>query len=123
MSNNIETIDYATFVARLKKDPEAIQAELTPEKADLIHMVMGIVGEAGELLDAIKKHVIYGNPLDRTNVVEELGDLEFYMEGLRQTLNIGLVEVFKHNKEKLGTRYTSLTYSDAAAIAREDKND
>ena len=51
-------------------------------------MVVGVSGEAGELLDAVKKAVIYRKPLDLENVIEELGDLEFYMEGLRQGLEI-----------------------------------
>ena len=114
---------YTEFVAALKKPAEDILATLTPEKVDLIHMSMGIEGEAGELIDAIKKHVIYGKPLDLKNVIEELGDLEFYLEGLRQTLNIPVDVVLQYNKEKLKDRYKSLTYSDAAAIAREDKND
>lgn len=38
-------------------------------------MATGVSGEAGELLDAVKKSVVYKKPLDRENVVEELGDL------------------------------------------------
>ncbi len=64
--------------------------------------------------------MIHGRPLDRQNVVEELGDLEFYMESLRQGLGISREEVLAHNAAKLSARYGG-SYSDAAALARADK--
>lgn len=44
-----------------------------------LHACVGIAGEAGELLDAIKKHWIYGKLFDAENVVEECGDILFYL--------------------------------------------
>ena len=85
-------------------------------------MTIGISGEAGELLDAVKKAVIYRKPLDIKNVIEELGDLEFYMEGLRQGLNITRDEVLEANIAKLSVRYNGLKYSDVSAQERADKN-
>ena len=73
------TIKFKEMVAGLKKDGQQIIDSLTPEKADLLHMAAGISGEAGELLDCIKKHVIYNKPLDRENAIEELGDIEAYL--------------------------------------------
>lgn len=115
-------VNYAAMVAALAKPGAAIQASLTPERCHLLHMVLGISGEAGELLDAVKKATIYGKPLDRENVVEELGDLEFYMESLRQGLGITREEILQANVAKLGARYAAGKYSDKAAIARADKN-
>jgi len=84
-------------------------------------MAMGISGESGELLDAIKKHTIYGKELDLENVIEELGDIEFYMEGLRASLGITRGQVLRANTAKLLKRYSKGSYSNEAAIAREDK--
>ena len=112
---------HAEMVATLVKPGQDIIDSLTPEKANLLHMAVGISGEAGELLDAIKKHVIYNKPLDIDNVIEELGDLEFYMEGLRQELGIYRVTTLLRNIEKLGTRYKDFNYSDQAAQERADK--
>lgn len=84
-------------------------------------MAIGVSGEAGELLDAIKKVVIYNKPIDRENVVEELGDIEFYLEGLRQSLGITREETIAANINKLGKRYEGLKYSDQAAQDRADK--
>lgn len=87
----------------------------------IMHAAVGIAGEAGELLDAIKKGWAYGKPIDRTNVIEELGDLEFYMEALRQQLNITREETLAANEVKLSKRYHSGTYSDQHAQERADK--
>ena len=102
-----ELTDTSTFeemVSGLAKPGEAIIASLTPDKAHILHMAVGVAGEAGELLDAVKKHVIYNKDIDRKNVVEELGDLEFYMEGLRQRLGISRQETIIANINKLGER-------------------
>lgn len=94
---------------------------MTPQTAHLLHMAVGISGEAGELLDAVKCNAIYLKPLDLTNVIEELGDLEFYLQGLRDAVGVTRDQTIEANREKLAKRYQDLTYSDAAANARADK--
>jgi NTP pyrophosphatase (non-canonical NTP hydrolase) len=115
------TITHTELVKNLVKPGAEIVTTITPAKAHTLHMTMGIAGESGELLDAIKKHVIYNKPLDRVNVVEELGDLEFYLEGFRQGLGISREEVLAANIAKLSIRYGEGKYSDAQAQARADK--
>lgn len=114
-------MEHSTLVKNLTKPGEEIKSTLTFQDCNLIHMMMGISGETGELLDAIKKHVIYRQPLDLENVIEELGDLEYYIEGLRQALNISRAETLKHNIDKLTKRYSSGAYSDSQAKSRNDK--
>lgn len=118
---DVNEIDYADMVKSLAKAGDKILETLTPERMHLLHMAIGISGEAGELIDAVKKSAIYNKPIDRLNVIEELGDLEFYMEGLRQGLNINRDETLESNIKKLGTRYENLKYTDQAAQNRADK--
>lgn len=115
-------ITYADMVASLVKSGTDIISELTPKDAEVLHMAIGVSGESGELLDAIKKNVIYRKPLDRENVIEELGDLEFYMEGLRQQLDISREETLLANTQKLNKRYSQLKFSNEQAQARADKS-
>lgn len=68
---------YRDFVRSLAKPGNEIVSEITPIDAHRLHMAIGISGEAGELLDAIKKATIYRKPLDIANVREECGDLLF----------------------------------------------
>lgn len=114
-------LNYALVVSKLAKSGEDITAQLTPEMAHLWHMATGVSGEAGELLDAVKKSAIYGKTLDVENLIEELGDLEFYMEGVRQFLGVTREEVLEANVSKLSKRYPNLEYSNEAAQKRADK--
>ncbi|MCD1628458.1 nucleoside triphosphate pyrophosphohydrolase family protein [Marinobacter shengliensis] len=114
-------ITHPELVQALAKDGDTIARELTGDDAHNLHMAVGIAGEAGELLDAVKKAVIYRKPLDRENVIEELGDLEFYMEGLRARLGITREETLDANINKLSKRYHSLSYTDSHAQERADK--
>jgi len=115
--------EFNDMTACLMKDPNTIKQELSSVDCALIHSVMGVCGEAGELLDAVKKHVIYRKPLDLDNVIEELGDLEFYMQTIRQELGICREETLIFNMNKLAERYKKYQYSDKAAVERADKAD
>jgi len=115
-----EVMTHPELVQALCKDGRTILSQMTSRDAHLIHMALGISGEAGELLDAIKKSVIYLRPLDIPNIIEELGDLEFYMEGLRERLNITREQVLQDNINKLTIRYGKM-YSDKSANERNDK--
>lgn len=105
---------YQAFVALLAKD-------MGGRTEDLLHAAVGICGEAGELMDAVKKHWAYGKDLDRDNIIEELGDLEWYMQLARLVIGVSRAEVLEANQAKLSVRYAGLGYSDDAAIARADK--
>jgi len=115
--------EHNQMVAALCKPGSDIVDNMTPDDAALLHMAIGICGEAGELLDAVKKAVIYRKPLDRANVIEELGDLEFYLAGLRRCVSVGREAVLIANVRKLSARYSSGTYSDHHAQARADKQE
>jgi len=114
-------ISHAEMVSMLAKSGTDILQELSPSKVDLWHMGTGASGEAGELLDAIKKVAIYNKAVDLENVVEELGDLEFYLEGIRQNLGLTREQTLEANIEKLSKRYNNFQYSNESAQARADK--
>ncbi len=78
-------ITHPQLVTQLAKPGDDIIRSLTPEKAHIWHMASCLPGEAGELLEGIL-HWEPGQPTD--NLVEELGDIEFYLEGYRQGTGI-----------------------------------
>ena len=84
------------------------------------HMLLGIVSEAGELADAAKKAVGYGQYVDMDNVVEELGDLLFYLTGMAEYCGYTLEDLMEDNTDKLKKRYPN-GYTDKDAIERKDK--
>lgn len=107
--------NYYEFVQRLFKPGEFAD--------QLIHATLGISGEAGELVDSVKKTVFYNRPLDRENFIEELGDLEFYMQALRNLLGIPRDQILQANMDKLNKRYASGGFSSKEAQERADKNE
>jgi len=112
---------FEDMVAGLVKPGKNILEDMSPNQAHGIHMAVGIAGEAGELLDAIKKNCIYQKPLDFENIIEELGDIEFYLEGLRQALGIDRQQTLDANIVKLGKRYENHKYTNEQAQDRADK--
>jgi len=116
-----EKIVHPELVAALVKPGEDILKELTPITCHLWHMASCIPSEAGELFDAVKRHVLYGARLDMDNIVEELGDLEFYMEGVRAALGITREQCLKANIEKLLERYHEMKFQNLHAQERVDK--
>ena len=114
---------FKQLAADLSKPGDEIAALITANEAPLWLMATGVSGDAGGLQDAVKKTVVYKKPLDRENVVEELGDLRFYMGGLMNALNISEQEILYATNKKLGKRYASGSYSNEQAQERADKND
>ena len=110
-----EIIRYDVFVALLFKRQSFEVMKL--------HAALGVCGEAGELGDAIKKEVIYSKPVDIENLIEELGDLRFYMQAIQNIYQISEQELLQHNANKLSARYVGLAYSDQAAQDRADKKE
>lgn len=43
------------------------------------HMLMGIISEIGEIVDAYKKELAYGKQFDRVNLKEECADVTWYI--------------------------------------------
>jgi NTP pyrophosphatase (non-canonical NTP hydrolase) len=118
MSN---TTPYQQFVNSIVKPGDEIVRQLTPQQAHLLHMAVGVSGEAGELLDAVKKHCVYQKQIDIDNIKEEAGDILFYLTGLLNELELSLEDCIIANREKLSRRYASGSYSNEQAIARADK--
>lgn len=119
--------EHSQMVRDLSKPGKDIASHLSnnPELAHLWHMATLVAGEAGELLDAIKKHVVYGKEADTENVLEELGDLEFGLSAIRDHFGFTRKQSLAHNMSKLLTgknaRYSEGSYSDKAAQERTDK--
>lgn len=71
----------------------------------ILHALMGITTECGELMDALKKHLIYGKPIDFTNLLEEHGDLQWYLALLAYTCDFTFEIAQERNIEKLRARF------------------
>lgn len=113
MSKNLTPDQYDEFGSRLGSSHDQLK---------VLHSAMGISGEAGELMDAVKKHVLYNKPLDVENVKEELGDLLWYMALMLDQAGSSFEEVMEMNFEKLEKRYPS-GFTEKHAQLRLDKGE
>lgn len=84
----------------------------------LDHAADGLCTEAGEFKDILKRFKYYGKKIDKTNLIEELGDLLWYVGIACDALNISLEEVMERNIAKLQERYKG-KFSETRAINRD----
>lgn len=90
----------------------------------LLHAVMGMQTETAELTDALKKHIFYGAPLDKVNMLEEIGDVFWYVAILLDEMKGELGEkasfesIMNTNIAKLKARYPN-KFTEHAAMNRD----
>jgi hypothetical protein len=121
--------NYIELALRTDPSPEqyAIIAQRNeqPNIMRLEHAIMGIVTEAGELMDQLKKHVVYGKELDLVNLAEEGGDVFWYLalfiDTLAKLMGRDPVELENSIKEtniaKLKARYPE-KFTETDAVVR-----
>lgn len=71
----------------------------------LRNAVYGLNGEAGEVIDLLKKHEFQGHQLDRDKLIDELGDVLWYASLMATATGTTLEEVMRRNIDKLMKRY------------------
>lgn len=75
------------------------------DKDGLALGAMGISGEAGEVTDYIKKVLFHGHELCEDKLIEELGDVLWYITYLSKTIDSDLETIASRNIQKLKKRY------------------
>lgn len=75
------------------------------KKDVLINSVMGLCGESGEAIDIVKKWLAQGHDLDKEHLVEELGDIAWYLAEAATVLEVPLEDILQANIDKLKKRY------------------
>lgn len=65
----------------------------------------GMCGEAGECIDILKKFEFQGHTLDTNKLLDELGDVLWYVAETATGLGYTLNDVAYHNISKLENRY------------------
>lgn len=96
MITNKEYIQAAVRTESSRTDLKGIRLE---------HGAFGLVTEAGELLDNLKKAYFYNKAVDLENVKEELGDIFWYLAIICDSHGWSFEEIMFLNIEKLRKRY------------------
>ena len=71
--------DFQVLCLRTEADDHIAQGQRAASSIRLLHGAIGLSTESGELLDQVKKNVFYGKPLDKVNILEECGDVLWYV--------------------------------------------
>jgi NTP pyrophosphatase (non-canonical NTP hydrolase) len=111
MTRDMPGLDYSPVSKRLSENNSLMR---------LLHASIGMSGETGEVLDNLKKSVMYGKELNKENLLEECGDILYYMAVMLHELNSDFEQVMQMNCEKLRKRYPN-GFSEKDAIERKDK--
>jgi NTP pyrophosphatase (non-canonical NTP hydrolase) len=88
---------------------ESRKTAIYPDKDNnFVYPVLGLVGEAGEVAEKIKKIIRDKEGIvdqeSREKVMKELGDVLWYLSQTATELNLSLEEVVNNNIEKLKSR-------------------
>jgi len=83
-----------------------------------LHAAMGCCTESGELMDAVKKHILYGKPIDEVNLQEEAGDMFWYCALLADAVGFSFEDTFEKNIAKLKARYPN-KFTEKDALVRD----
>ena len=116
----MDTQEYVKNAIKTEsQDFEAIGARMSEvQNQRLLHAGIGLATEAGEFLDALKKHIFYGKELDTVNLGEEMGDIFWYCAIVSDQLGIDFSEVMEKNISKLKARYGD-KFTEDGAIKRD----
>lgn len=78
---------------------------------EVMNAVLGLGGEAGEVVDQVKKMLYHTEKpagFHKKKLISELGDSFFYHIKFMDLMGITLEEVLQNNKEKLESRHPEL---------------
>lgn len=84
---------------------QAIQQTRNFKSTELSNYALGLVCEAGEAGDLLKKHLFHDHELNREQLIAELGDVMWYLGNICNVCEIDLAEVAQANIDKLARRY------------------
>lgn len=98
-------------------------AQQTNDRELLLNGVFGLVGEAGEVVDHLKKHLFQGHVLDAAKVADELGDVLWYVNLIAAACGCELDAIAKGNIDKLLKRYPGEGFDAACSVNRVEGTD
>lgn len=89
-----------------KYQEEARRTSNTKNREDkLLNAALGLSGEVGEVVDHIKKWKFQGHKLNKKEIIEELGDVLWYIGEMADGINADLGKIAENNIAKLQQRY------------------
>lgn len=96
-------MDFSDYQYEASK---TIPDSLKKDKGEmLMNGILGLAGESGEVVDAFKKIKYQGHKFDREKILNEAGDVLWYISEICFALDCPLKDLAKMNIAKLRQRY------------------
>lgn len=110
--------DSATSPNKYQKEALRTARAGVSQRGMILEAALGISGEAGEVVDRVKKFAFQGHKLHAGKIVEELGDLLWYIALMTDAIGETLECVMNRNIQKLKARYPE-GFSEERSINRD----
>lgn len=106
------TLNEYQDLARRTQNPKLTEADR------LKHALLGLASECGEILGIYQKE-LQEHPVDEDKVVDEMGDLMWFLAELADCLKVEMDFVGRHNIEKLRKRYPGAGFDAERSLHRD----
>lgn len=106
----------AVMYSNMPVGPASKLEQLDPR---VVHAIIGMATESVELIEALLESINSGMPIDRVNLLEELGDINWYHAILIDALNGDWEKVQETNIAKLAARNKGKSFNADATINRD----
>lgn len=93
--NGLAFTTYNDFVKSMK---------VFPEKYAIVYPALGMIGEAGEVSEKVKKWLRGDRELDKADLAKEIGDVLWYCTALADDLGYTIEDIAQMNIQKLSDR-------------------
>ena len=119
LENRNEELKYV--MEKLNEYQEAAYSFASEEgrKNPVLNGVLGLTGESGECADIVKKSLFQGHDLNQEKLMDELGDVIWYVALTAKGLGYTLEDIANHNIEKLSSRYPTGHFRKEDSIHRK----
>jgi NTP pyrophosphatase (non-canonical NTP hydrolase) len=100
-------MDSGEFLDGVNRTWRPTVVNLTPWQEEVLHAAIGLVGEAGEIMEHIKKNIFQGRKefMQPEDLKKEFGDVEYYLTKLEDLFGLAKDDVLEANNAKLKARW------------------
>ena len=79
--------------------------KVSDKEFNILHAALGTVTEAAEIADIMKGVLIKGKELDKDHLIEEVGDVMYYLGVIANETGVSFEDIMEVNANKLKARY------------------
>lgn len=119
-----KTLIYGKTGVDLSSLPDALpvssgEKQKAAQMARLVHGIIGLTTEPGEMAEAVVKAIESNEALDEVNMIEEVGDVLWYQNLVLDCVKSNFKEAMASNINKLNKKRYKNGFTESAALNRD----